>query len=155
MKSFRFFIVFGLVVSSWGCSRKSVPLSISSNDSIRIDTITKSDTVYWLDPLFINSLFQCDSLGNIQRLDLANWNAKFDSLKKISPLVRTVIKSKYNAIYVSKKEILTAPVEVIVKKVYFNTVTVILSIVCFILLFCLILLTYMFYRYTKLNATRM
>jgi hypothetical protein len=148
MKSFSwFFIVFGLVVSFGGCSKKVVPFSIIKTDSIRIDTITKSDTIYMVDPLFINSLFECDSTGEIQRLKLINWSAKFDSLKQISPLVRTVVKTKKEAIYITKKE--PGEIRYTEKKVYYNTVTVILSIVCFILFFCLCLLTYMFYRYTK------
>lgn len=114
----RFFVFIGLVlISSLGCARKSVPLSISSSDSIRIDTVIKTDTVYYIDDLFIKSLFDCDSLGNIQRSNLDKWSVKFDSLKKVSPITRTVIKIKKEAIFINKKEYIKSPVQMVEKKI--------------------------------------
>lgn len=97
-----FFISFVFMVSCWGCRIQSVAPSLIIKDSIVYDSVITSDTVYWIDPLFMQSLFECDSIGIIHLANISNITAKFDSLKKISPIVRTVLKIKKEAIYITK-----------------------------------------------------
>jgi hypothetical protein len=151
MKKVSFvFIVLGLVslvVISFGCRTQSAAVSIIQKDSLRIDTLIQSDTLYYIDQDVINSIYECDSNNQIILKNNAFLHAKFDSLLKVSPLVRTITKTK--SFILSKKEYQPAVVKVVYEKKYVNTVTVILIIYSLILSFAFILILYIFYKYIK------
>lgn len=111
-----FFIVFGfgllLVLVLGSCQKKVAPFSSQKTDSIRIDTITIVDSIYFIDPTFINQLYECNQKNELIKKNNINWSYLFDSLKKISPIIKTITKVKKEAIFIDKKEILTAPVKV-------------------------------------------
>lgn len=111
------FIMVSFIWLGWGCCAKQTALSLSNTDSTVSDTVIVTDTIYFTDPVAWNLLYECDSNGVIRAKEVDSWRAKFDSLKKVSPIVRTYTQTKYKAMFVSKKEYLPGVVKCEVKKV--------------------------------------
>jgi hypothetical protein len=142
------FVFIGLVSLVWlisfGCRTQSAAVSIIQKDSLRIDTLIQSDTLYYIDQDVINSIYECDSNNQVILKENSFLQTKFDSLLKVSPLVRTVTKTKcYTS---TKKEYQPAVVKVVYEKKYVNTLTVFSLIINGILAICLIGIIFLFYR---------
>jgi hypothetical protein len=150
MKRIVFFMVFVIWLVVGGCSNKSVPLSISC-DSTRVETVHKTDSLWFVDPEWLQLLYKCDSNFCIVQKEKGIVEAKFDSLAKISPMVKHHETTRVSI--VEHKQYMSGAVKVVYEKKYVNTVTVVMFVVSFILLFCLILTYILFYRYTKSNGT--
>ena len=143
-----FFIVFsfGLVVS--GCKTINTATSLNSKDSTRVDTFTKIEYLYSIPSDVLDQLYSCDSLGNIKEKCIANSQFIIDSLLKIKPIIKET--QKIHVAVVNRDVYQPTQVKVLpAQKVYINTVTIISLIFNAIQFFCLIIISYMFYKFAN------